>query len=61
MYSILDDIASIDDSVFNQVLSISAKALGRLQRNPDATELEVSALSGSNCRKALTCCSQSIG
>ena len=35
-----DNIALLDDSTFNQVLSIAAIALGKLQKNPASTELE---------------------
>ena len=36
-----DDVATIDESAFNQVLSISALALGKLQQDPESTQMEV--------------------
>lgn len=39
-----DDIAPIDESVFNQLLSISAVALGKLKRDPESMQLEVSVI-----------------
>jgi hypothetical protein len=34
-------IALLDESTFNQVLSVAALGLGKLQKDPSSTELEV--------------------
>lgn len=39
-HTLQDDIAPLDESTFNQVLSIAAIALGRLQQDPTKMELE---------------------